>query len=96
MSAVQIRLLAFFLCNPKVTTSLIDAHNFLNRAWKSVLERSKVPYRKQYNTRNTFIYHCLNAGMSPVAVAQITGYDVKVLFDYYAALINKPELPEII
>ncbi len=74
----------------------IDAHNFKNRAWKSVLERSNVPYRKHYNTRHTFIYHCLDAGMNPVAVAQITGYDVKVLFDHYAELINKPKLPEII
>ncbi len=31
----------------------IDDHNFRNRAWKSVLSRVGVEYRKPYNTRHT-------------------------------------------
>lgn len=52
---------------------LIDAHNFLNRAWKTVLSELNIPYRPQYHTRHTFITNCLEAGVSVVQVAKWVG-----------------------
>ena len=75
----------------------IDDHNFRNRAWKSVLAKVGVDYRKPYNTRHTLISHALNQGMNPVEVAQLTGHDVQTLYENYAGNVNsRPRLPEII
>ncbi|MEA5521378.1 tyrosine-type recombinase/integrase [Limnoraphis robusta] len=74
----------------------IDDHNFRNRAWVSVLKQAKVKYRKPYNTRHTFISHALEKGMNPVMVAQLTGHDVKTLYENYAGCIDSsPKLPEL-
>lgn len=78
-----------------LTGKPIDAHNFRERAWTTILELAGVEYRKPSNTRHSFCSHALEQGMNPVTVASITGHDPKVLFDHYAGLINKPEVPEI-
>ena len=75
----------------------IDNHNFRNRAWKSVLSKVGVEYRKPYNTSHTLISHALNQGMNPIEVAQLTGHDVQTLYENYAGNVNsRPRLPEII
>ncbi len=74
----------------------IDDHNFRNRAWKTILTRSGIDYRKPYNTRHTLISHALDQRMNPVLVAQLTGHDVKTLYDNYAGSVNsRPTLPEL-
>lgn len=74
----------------------IDDHNFRNRAWKTVLTRLEIDYRKPYTTRHTLISHALDLGMSPLMVAQLTGHDVQVLFKNYAGNVNsRPRLPEL-
>lgn len=78
-----------------LTGKPIDAHNFRERAWTTILGLAGVEYRKPSNTRHSFCSHALEQGMNPVTVASITGHDPKVLFDHYAGLINKPEAPEI-
>jgi integrase len=73
----------------------IDEHNFC-RAWRIVLKAQGIPYRSPYNTRHTFISHALEAGISPVEVAAITGHNVKTLFENYAGLIKShPTMPEL-
>ncbi|MEM9151967.1 MAG: tyrosine-type recombinase/integrase [Cyanobacteria bacterium P01_F01_bin.3] len=75
----------------------IDEHNFSKRAWTKVLLVAGIPYRKPYNTRHTFISHCLGIGMHPVEVALITGHDVQTLYENYAGLIKShPKAPEIL
>ncbi|MDJ0577710.1 MAG: site-specific integrase [Xenococcaceae cyanobacterium MO_234.B1] len=90
----------FDLEKPVFTTrqgNPIDDHNFRNRAWKSVLAKVGVEYRKPYNTRHTLISHALDRGMNPVAVAQLTGHDVQTLYENYAGNVNsRPRLPEIL
>ena len=70
--------------------------NFSERGWAKVLDAQTVPYRVPYNTRHTFVSHALEAGMSPVEVAAITGHDVRTLYENYAGLIKShsttPEL----
>lgn len=74
----------------------IDDGNFRNRAWKPILIRLEIDYRKPYSTRHTLISHALDLGMNPVMVAQLTGHDVQILFQNYAGNVNsKPRLPEI-
>ncbi|WP_319633253.1 site-specific integrase [Romeriopsis navalis] len=81
---------------PAVKGGVIDDHNFRNRAWRLVLQDAKVIYRKPYNTRHTFISHALDKGISPMAIAQMTGHDPEILFKHYAADIQGGlQLPEI-
>jgi len=73
----------------------MDEHNFC-RAWRIVLKAQGIAYRNPYNTRHTFISHALEAGLSPVEVASITGHNVKTLFENYAGLIKShPTMPEL-
>jgi integrase len=75
---------------------VIDDHNFRNRAWKTILDRLNIDYRKPYITRHTLISHALDLGMNPVNVAQLTGHDVKTLYENYAGVVNsRSKLPEI-
>lgn len=71
----------------------IDDHNFSQRCWRSTLSKLGIEHRNPYNTRHTFISHCLEAGLNPVSVAKITGHDVKTLFEHYAGVISKVEIP---
>jgi integrase len=66
----------------------IDDHNFSRRAWRSVLTAAAVKYRHPYNCRHTFISHALGRGIPPMAIAEMTGHDPKVLFSRYAADIS--------
>lgn len=81
---------------PSPKGNAIDDNNFRNRAWKSVLTRLEIDYRKPYSTRHTLISHALDLGMNPVMVAQLTGHDVQVLYQNYAGNVNsRPKLPEL-
>ncbi|WP_261226244.1 tyrosine recombinase XerC [Ancylothrix sp. D3o] len=73
----------------------IDDHNFRNRAWKPVLDELRIPYRKPYTTRHTLVSHALEKGMNPVNVAELTGHNVKTLYQHYAGVVNKTKLPDI-
>ena len=82
---------------PSKKGGLIDDHNFRNRAWVSVLKQAGIEYRKPYNTRHTFISHALESGMNPVMVAELTGHDVKTLYENYAGCIeSRPRLPDFL
>jgi integrase len=75
----------------------IDDHNFRNRAWKTILTRLEIDYRKPYTTRATLISHALDLGKSPLEVAQLTGHNVQVLYKHYAGSISsRPHLPELL
>jgi integrase len=74
----------------------IDDNNFRGRAWKTILKRLDITYRKPYLTRHTLISHALDLGMSPVMVSQLTGHNTKTLFENYAGSVNsRPRLPEL-
>jgi integrase len=74
----------------------IRDQNFCRRAWKTILTELGIPYRKPYYLRATFISHALEAGVSPTTIAAMTGHSVQVLFQYYAAAIKAPQLPDIL
>lgn len=77
----------------------IDAHNFLNRIWKPVVEslvkEGRVrEYLPQYNCRHTFITNCLEAGVSVVQVAKWVGNSPEIIMKHYAGIIKQVEVPD--
>ncbi|MFM7450074.1 MAG: tyrosine-type recombinase/integrase [Leptolyngbyaceae cyanobacterium] len=82
---------------PSPKGKAIDDHNFRNRAWKSVLSKVGVEYRKPYTTRSTLISHALDMGMNPAMIAEMTGHEIQTLFREYAGNVQgRPRLPELI
>ena len=78
-----------------IESRAIDSKNFCNRYWKPALASLGIDYRKPYNTRHTLISHGLEAGMNPVAIASLTGHNVRTLYENYAGLVNPPQLPDL-
>ncbi|RUT02742.1 hypothetical protein DSM106972_056620 [Dulcicalothrix desertica PCC 7102] len=67
---------------------------FCKRAWRTCLKTAGVKYRSFYHLRHTFISHCLAQGMSPAAIAEITGHSIEVLYKHYAGNITKVLIPD--
>lgn len=59
-----------------------------DRAWRTILERVNVPYRKPYAMRHTAISHALANGAHHIQVAQQVGNDPRVLYQSYASVIE--------
>lgn len=79
-----------------VNNAPINDNAFSANIWRKRLEKAGVDYRKLYNTRHTFISHCLTQGMNPILVAQITGHDLKTMYAHYAGFIKEdPQVPEL-
>lgn len=72
----------------------IDAHNFLNRAWRTILSQLPIKYRPQYNTRHTFITLCLDKGVPVAQVAAWAGNSPKTIWQHYAGLVSTIAVPE--
>lgn len=73
----------FLFTSPK--GKFIDQHNFANRAWKTILEECKVPYRKSYQTRHTFINLCVEAHINSTAIGRWTGTSSKMIDNHYGS-----------
>lgn len=81
---------------PAAKGGYIDDHNFRNRAWKSVLERLGIDYRKPYNMRHTFVSASLDIGLPPTVVSSLSGHTVETLYRSYAGNVRGlVELPEL-
>jgi integrase len=74
---------------PSPTGIAINDKSFRARAWKSILLGCEVEYRKPYALRHSAISHALAAGANPIALAEQTGHDKRVLLDTYAHAIAK-------
>lgn len=74
---------SFVFVSPK--GKLIDHHNFSTRAWKTILAKCGVPYRKSYQTRHTFITLCVEANINSTAIGRWTGTSAKMIDKHYGA-----------
>ncbi|MEM8832193.1 MAG: hypothetical protein AAGE96_23010 [Cyanobacteria bacterium P01_G01_bin.19] len=74
---------SFIFTSPK--GKFLDHHNFSNRAWKSILKKSGIPYRKSYQTRHTFITMCVEAHYNSTAIGRWTGTSAKMIDKHYGA-----------
>jgi integrase len=72
---------------PAPQGSYINDHTFRRRAWKTILAKLEITYRKPYATRHTAISQALANGANPLAVAEETGHDAETLFKWYASVI---------
>jgi integrase len=70
----------------------IDDQNFRPRAWTKILESCSIEYRRPYALRHSAISHALANGANPIALAEQTGHDKRVLLDTYAHAIAKEYL----
>jgi integrase len=70
----------------------IDDQNFRPRAWKQILAGCSIEYRRPYALRHSAISHALANGVNPIALAEQTGHDKRVLLDTYAHAIAKEYL----
>ncbi|NJR22776.1 MAG: tyrosine-type recombinase/integrase [Richelia sp. CSU_2_1] len=75
--------------------STIDAKNFNNRYWKPTLSKLGIDYRRPYTTRHTLISHALDRGMNPAELAQITGHNLRTMYENYVGTVRPPQLPEL-
>lgn len=67
----------------------LDDHNFNRRAWKTIITKIGIEYRKPYATRHSAISHALANGANYIAVAEASGHNPKVMFQNYASSINQ-------
>lgn len=67
----------------------INDHTFRRRAWKGVLNKTGIEFRKPYATRHTVISHALANGANYLEVAETTGHDPQILHKHYASVIDK-------
>ncbi|MFB2896696.1 Arm DNA-binding domain-containing protein [Aerosakkonemataceae cyanobacterium BLCC-F50] len=74
---------SFIFFSPK--GKFIDQHNFSTRAWKSILAKCDIPYRKSYQTRHTFISLCVEANINSTAIGRWTGTSAKMIDNHYGA-----------
>lgn len=80
---------------PSPKGNLIDFHNFRNRAWTSILNTLKIPYRKPYATRHTFISLCLESGIDAKEVARWVGNSPEIIYKHYAGNNLNISIPEL-
>jgi integrase len=72
---------------------LIDAHNFLTRAWTKVLEKQGIRYRVQYQTRHTFTTSCIEQRIPIPQIARWVGSSPEVILRHYAGWFDQHEVP---
>jgi integrase len=79
---------------PSKTGLAIDEHNLVRRQWNSTLERLSITRRPLYNCRHTFISFCLGKGVQVQQVAAWVGNSARTIWEHYAGLTTKQEVPE--
>jgi integrase len=70
---------------PSPRGKFINQRNFATRAWKTILGKCNIPYRKPYQTRHTFITHCIEAHVNTAAIARWTGTSIAMIDKHYGA-----------
>lgn len=52
-------------------------------------------YRCPYNTRHTFISHCLEAGVPVTTIARWVGNSAEIIMRHYAGVTREVSVPEL-
>ena len=79
----SVQLDSFIFSSPK--GKYLDHSNFSSRAWKSILAKANIPYRKSYQTRHTFITMCVEAHYNSTVIGRWTGTSAKMIDKHYGA-----------
>ncbi|HEY9629390.1 MAG TPA: tyrosine-type recombinase/integrase [Coleofasciculaceae cyanobacterium] len=73
----------------------INMDNWRNRAWVQMLEKAQVPYRRQYDTRSTFVNICLEQGIDAKDIAAWLGNSPEIIYEHYSVPSKKIVPPDI-
>lgn len=79
---------------PGIRAKFINFDNFGDRAWKTILKKLDIRYRKPYQTRHTFITLALKTGMSVQDVAKFCGTSAEMIYRHYAGASRDLTVPE--
>lgn len=80
------------------TGKCIDDHNFVNRWWRKCLVEVGIEHIDFYNCRRTFISHYLEKTKDVVMCASLTHgtkSGIRTIWEHYAGVVNKVEVPEL-
>jgi integrase len=77
---------------PNSEGGAMNDNNFRNRQWKEILALCQIEYRKPYAIRHSAISHALANGANPIALAEQTGHDTRVMLKTYAHVIDRKYL----
>lgn len=80
---------------PRHKGGWIDAHNFRNRAWKTILNSLNIEYRKPYQTRHTFISQQKANGVEDTQIKNWVGTSLKMIHEHYAGTIKHVQVTEM-
>jgi integrase len=73
----------------------MDDHNF-RRAWKIMLDKLGIEYRKPYNSRHSFVSHAVDRGLKPSEVSEISGHSEETIYRHYLGNVKgQVQLPEL-
>ncbi len=90
------KIIRFFIrpvFSPRVTatreTKAYYFHTSIHDKWTGVCRRSKVPYRKPYQTRHTYACWMLSAGANPTFIAKQMGHSsAKEIYQTYGDWVS--------
>lgn len=74
---------------PAPKGGIISDHTFRRRAWKSVLEKVGIDYRKLYTTRHSAASHAFDRGENPAAIAEQLGHSTAMFLSTYCHGVEK-------
>ncbi|MBW4541695.1 MAG: tyrosine-type recombinase/integrase [Myxacorys chilensis ATA2-1-KO14] len=76
----------------------INPRNFAKRAWKEVLGKAGIDYRRPYNSRHTIAsLSIFEYGENPAKIARMLGHDPRTLFrNYLSEVGDRSSLPDVL
>lgn len=83
-----------FIFTTPAKLAIID-HKFARDYWRPALEIAKIPYRRPYNSRHSFVSHSLSNGIPLTEVSAVTGHHPVTMLKFYYGQIKIAKLPEL-
>ncbi len=77
------------------TGRAIDDHNFSQRCWRSICQKSGIPYRPPYIARHTALSHIVESTGSLAQAAAVAGHSsLRMVSQTYGHLVSRVQMPE--
>lgn len=83
-----------FIFTTPARLAIID-HKFARDYWKPALATAKIPYRRPYNSRHSFVSHALSIGIPPTDVSAVTGHHPVTMLQFYYGHVKSTQIPKL-
>jgi integrase len=83
-----------FIFTTPARLAIID-HKFARDYWRPALAIAKIPYRRPYNSRHSFVSHALSIGIPPTDVSAVTGHHPVTMLQFYYGHVKSTQLPKL-